>query len=86
MTTADLTKIEALISVLGKAGFETAADQLREAVHQTAYANATEMFGEIAVAVRAAMHLVGPEPAEEIASALSQARDEIVKILPHSRF
>lgn len=85
MTTADLTKIESLISVLDKAGFGTAADQLREAVHQTGYANPTDMFGEIAVAVRAAAHLVGPSPPDAVGTALSQARQEIGKILPGGR-
>jgi hypothetical protein len=85
MTTADLAKIESLISALDRAGFGTAADQLREAVHQTRYDNPGEMFGEIALAVRAAAHLVGPEPADEVASALSQARQEVAKILPGRR-
>lgn len=82
MTTADLAKIEALICALSKAGFDTAADQLKEAVYQTSYRNTSEMFGEIGVAVRAAMHLVGPSPIAEVASALAQARDEIVKVVP----
>lgn len=86
MTTTDLAKIEALILTLRNAGFETAADQLDEAVHQTTYLNTSEMFGEIAVAVRAAMHLVGPAPAKAVALALAQARAEIVKILPTCRF
>ena len=82
MTTVDLAKIEALIAVLSKAGFDAAADQLQEAVHQTSYRNTSDMFGEIGVAIRAAMHLVGPSPAEEIASTLAQARREIAKIVP----
>jgi hypothetical protein len=82
MTTTDLAKIEALIGALSQAGFDTAADQLKEAVCQTNYHTGPEMFGEIAVAIRSAMHLVGPSPTHEVATALSQARQEVRKVVP----
>lgn len=84
MTTADLAKIEQLISALQHAGFATAADQLQQAVHETPYANPREMFGEIALAVRAAAHLAGPDPAPRVAQALLQARREIAKVVPET--
>jgi hypothetical protein len=85
MTTADLAKIDHLIAALRNAGFGTAADQLQQAVHETSYANPAEMFGEIALAVRAAGHLVGPDAAPAVTEALAQARLEIAKIVPTRR-
>lgn len=86
MKTADLAKVESLITVLRNAGFDEAAYQLNEAMHETRYPDPVEMFGEIVIAVRAAAHMVGPFPSDEIASALSCAKEELAKISPDYRF
>ena len=74
MTAADLAKVDALIAVLGRLGFDTAAKQLNEALHETAYASSSEMLGEVALAVRAAGHLVGGSTTKQVNDALREAK------------